>query len=408
MKLIETAKLLEERLRDLRLLFELEHAMGQATSREELAIAVLGETIRACEAKVASIAMTDEESGSTMAYVAGDHISGLRRIPVVLGEGPIGIPMTSGELMCFGEGASDSLSQSECLQLLGDSCESGFVLPFQGKNGETLGALGVFNKRGHRPFRTSDRDIISLIAVNVSTVMQLQKAREVREREERLTAIGRLMSAVIHDLRTPLTIVGGYVQMMVNAQDIGKRKTYAATVGKQFEQIASMQREVLEFARGERTSLVRKVYVAKFFQEVAEQLEHEFGNYGISLHLLLEYKGTARFDEAKIRRVIHNLARNAAEAMGQGGGRFTIRVGRDNETEELLVEFSDTGPGIPKDVREKLFTSFVTSGKKGGTGLGLAIVKKIVDEHGGRISVRSSRSGATFSLRIPMERDGDR
>jgi signal transduction histidine kinase len=94
--------------------------------------------------------------------------------------------------------------------------------------------------------------------------------------------------------------------------------------------------------------------------------------------------------------------------MGRGGGRFTIRVGRDDETEELLVEFSDTGPGIPKDVREKLFTSFVTSGKKGGTGLGLAIVKKIVDEHGGRISVRSSRSGATFSLRIPMERDGDR
>jgi signal transduction histidine kinase len=66
------------------------------------------------------------------------------------------------------------------------------------------------------------------------------------------------------------------------------------------------------------------------------------------------------------------------------------------------MSFSDTGPGIPKEIEHRLFQSFVTSGKRGGTGLGLAIVKKIVDEHGGTITVQSTSRGATFKMRLPQ------
>jgi signal transduction histidine kinase len=116
----------------------------------------------------------------------------------------------------------------------------------------------------------------------------------------------------------------------------------------------------------------------------------------------VQERGTARFDEGKMLRVVHNLARNAAEAMGSKGGKFVIKVTRDKADGSLVVGFSDTGPGIPKEIEHRLFQSFVTSGKKGGTGLGLAIVKKIAEEHGGTISVQSSSRGATFKLRIPQ------
>src|SRR5208282_5499571 len=106
---------------------------------------------------------------------------------------------------------------------------------------------------------------------------------------------------------------------------------------------------------------------------------------GVELVVQLEDRGTARFDESKMTRVIHNLARNAVEAMGPKGGTLTLRVARDNG--DLVVSVRDTGKGIPKDIEDKLFQSFVTSGKRGGTGLGLAIVKKIVDEHAGAIAV---------------------
>jgi len=163
-----------------------------------------------------------------------------------------------------------------------------------------------------------------------------------------------------------------------------------------------MQREVLEFARGEKSVLVRKVYLQSFFEDVRVQLESDLARRGVELVVDVQERGTARFDEGKMLRVVHNLARNAAEAMGAKGGSFTIRVTRDAGDGALVVSFSDTGPGIPKEIEHRLFQSFVTSSKKGGTGLGLAIVKKIAEEHGGRVTVRSSSRGATFTLRIPQ------
>jgi signal transduction histidine kinase len=189
---------------------------------------------------------------------------------------------------------------------------------------------------------------------------------------------------------------------MQNSNDAAQRHRWAELVLRQFDLIGAMQREVLEFARGEKSVLVRKVYVQKFFEDVRDQLEADLGRRGVELVVDVQERGTARFDEGKMLRVVHNLARNAVEAMGTKGGKFIIKVTRDKEDGALVVSFSDTGPGIPKEIEHRLFQSFVTSGKKGGTGLGLAIVKKIAEEHGGTITVQSSSRGATFKLRVPQ------
>jgi signal transduction histidine kinase len=163
--------------------------------------------------------------------------------------------------------------------------------------------------------------------------------------------------------------------------------------------LTGMQREVLEFARGERTLFVRRVYLHKFFGDLRRQLELELTGSPIELKLNVDTKVVARFDEARVARAVHNLARNAMEAM-ENGGVLTLSgklVGK-----ELLIAVSDTGPGIPPAIEHRLFQSFVTMGKEGGTGLGLAIVKKIVEEHGGSVQVKSSSKGATFELRLPQ------
>jgi signal transduction histidine kinase len=168
-----------------------------------------------------------------------------------------------------------------------------------------------------------------------------------------------------------------------------------------------MQREVLEFARGERSMLVRKVYLASFFEDLASQLRRELEAGKVTLVLDLADRSTARFDQGKIIRVIHNLARNAVEAMGNAGGTLSLRVRRSAESDPspksaLVIDVADTGPGIPKEIEARLFQSFVTAGKKGGTGLGLAIVKKIVEEHEGTISVQSTSNGTTFTIVLPQ------
>jgi signal transduction histidine kinase len=288
--------------------------------------------------------------------------------------------------------------------------QSALAVAVEGEDGAPLGALALVDKAEGRPFAAEDVEILRLIAVNFCTAIRLFRARIEREREERLSAIGTLLSSVVHDLKSPIAVIGGYVQMMAGAEDAGKRKEYADLVLKQFDNIAAMQREVLEFARGEKRVLVRKVYVAKFFQELADDLQRELGGSGVELSLELDDRATARFDQNKIARLVHNLVRNAVEAIGARGGKITLRVSRrpsarrqGSKKGDLMIEVTDTGPGIPKEIEGRLFQSFVTASKQGGTGLGLAIVRKIAREHGGTVNARSTPAGTTFTLILPQD-----
>jgi len=271
-----------------------------------------------------------------------------------------------------------------------------------------MGAMALFNKTEGRPFLPEDVELLPIIAANFCTAINLFRARVKRVREERLSTIGSLLSSVVHDLKGPMAVISGYVQMMSDVEDAARRKEYAGLILKQFESIAAMQREVLEFARGEKRLLARKVYLAKFFEDLTTELRADLGSSKVELVLDLADRTTARFDQNKITRAVHNLVRNAVEAIGPKGGRVTLRVARGapagpSKKGDLVIEVSDTGPGIPKQIEGRLFESFVTAGKKGGTGLGLAIVKKIVSEHGGSVGVASAPSGSAFTLVLPQD-----
>jgi signal transduction histidine kinase len=230
-------------------------------------------------------------------------------------------------------------------------------------------------------------------------MVSVGRAREAQSREERLVAIGQLLSSVMHDLRQPLTVISGYAQLMANEPDAAERHKSCELVLKQFGEIGAMTREVLEFARGKVQVLRRKVLVNVFMDEVADHLRKDFAGKGVELVTRAHYPGAARFDAVKMKRVIFNIARNAAQAM-PGGGRFTLRVARQED--RLVFRMSDNGPGIPEEMRGRLFESFATHGKADGTGLGLAIVKRIAEEHGGSVECRTRPGkGTTFIVSIP-------
>jgi len=404
-QLLDTKEQLEQRVRDLKMLFDLEQAMARSVALDELLMAVLGEAMRACEARMGAVALRDPEARTGALYIIDERARKMKRVPFPEDTGLIGWAIRNNEVLVTSDAENDPRRDDALDERVGGGrARTAIAVPLEGENGAPMGAIAIYNKRGGRPFSEDDRELFNLIAANASTAFRLQLSREAREREERLTTIGRLLSSVIHDLKTPLTVISGYVQLMQSSNDPQQRERYAELILRQFDLIGAMQREVLEFARGEKSVLVRKVYLQKFFEDVREQLEADLARRGVELVVDVQERGTARFDEGKMLRVVHNLARNAAEAMGTGGGKFVIKVTRDKNDGALVVSFSDTGPGIPKEIEHRLFQSFVTSGKKGGTGLGLAIVKKIAEEHGGTITVQSSSRGAMFKLRIPQEK----
>jgi signal transduction histidine kinase len=399
-QLLETKEQLERRLGDQQLLLELERATGRADTLETLIRAGLSLVLHACEAGGAVLQLAEEETGDLVQYVFDPtRPNALQRLGVKAGEGLLSASMNSREPIHVSEASADAGYSERVEGQYSFPVHAVLATPLEGEDG-ALGSIGLFTKRGGREFDEEDEALVRLVSANLTTAVRLFRASAARERGERLTTIGRLLSQVIHEFKTPMTVISGYVQLMQDTESAARRAEYAELILKQFDQLTAMQREVLEFARGERSIFVRRVYLRKFFADLRQQIVHEIGDRPIELKLDIDTKVVARFDEGRMARAIFNLLRNAIEAMGERGGQLTIGAGLHDD--ELVISVADTGPGIPEEIEGRLFQSFVTAGKQGGTGLGLAIVRKIVDEHAGRIEVASSSSGATFTLRLPQ------
>lgn len=413
MQLVETKEQLEHRIGDLALLFELETSMSGAGSLEDLSRAVISAAARACGARAGGLLIDEGESGVFLYFVEpkpSNHATRdaeVRRFQVKRGDGLLGYTMAHDQAVHVGpdDPPTGPIAEAALTRMhpsLDFDVESAVVVPLEGEGDKPLGALGLYNAKHPYGFTQEHRSLLRLVSANASTAVRLFISRIEREKSERLTAIGRLLSGVMHDMRTPLTVISGYVQLMSTANEPHVRAEHVRLILKQFDAISAMQRELLEFARGERSILLRKVYLTKFFGDLERQLALELEGRCVSLVMELDDRGTARFDEAKVTRLVHNLVRNAVEAMEpQGEGQVVVRAFRRGP--DFVLSVADTGKGIPDPVRERLFQSFVTSGKQGGTGLGLAIVKKIVDEHNGFVTVDSSEKGTTFTIVFPQE-----
>lgn len=285
------------------------------------------------------------------------------------------------------------------------SPESVLVVPMLADS-RVVGAIKLVNKSTESKFLrvgaflTSELKLVQLVAAQLAIAVTQTNARLRKERSERLSTMGRMLSGIAHDLKTPLTIANGYVQLMQRSQDRGKRDKYAAKVKQQFSDLLKMTAEVLAYARGETTIFFRNVHMHIFVPEIRELLSQEFSKQNTELTVLTTYRGDVRMDDGKVKRILFNLARNAREAMTEGGS-YTVLF--NQEEKDLVISCADTGHGISKDVQEKVFQAFMTTGKKSGTGLGLAIVKKLVDEHNGQIELFSEVGvGTTFTLRLPV------
>ncbi len=402
-QLLDTKDQLERKVRDLELLFELERATGRAGSLEDLILEALSAAARACEARGAALLVSNPDAGDLVQYVfdAEGH-GGLERFAVKHGEGFLGAAMASDEPLRVADASNDPRYAASVEGRYSFSVSTVLAIGLDGDAEQaSLGAMAVLSKRTARHFSDEDEALLRLLSANITTALRLYQANEERERSARLTSIGRLLSQVIHDFKTPMTLISGYVQLMQNADDAGVRADFASKILKQFDVLSGMQKEVLEFARGERTLFIRKVYLHKFFGDLREQLSHEIDGRAVDLVMDIDTKVVARFDESRIARALQNLCRNALEAMAEKGGE--LRIEAHLEGDELVLVVRDSGPGIPKEIQGRLFQSFVTAGKKGGTGLGLAIVKKIVEEHGGTVAALPSKRGAAFEIRLPQK-----
>jgi signal transduction histidine kinase/putative methionine-R-sulfoxide reductase with GAF domain len=378
-------------------LYNIQNQMTLTWEAAPLLKGVLQEVTVAVPVGLGAILLTDPTPASLHVWQRG--VEGVTVHSPAMPGGVLGKVARDGEAL-RGSGESDGL-WSILHPLLDVAVKSLVAEPLVRTDGTVIGALCLCNRQGMLQFNAEDEQLVRIVARQVSTAMERLENHRKLTRENNLSLIGQALSGVLHDFKSPMGIISGYVQLMAEEEDPARRAEQAEQVLGQFRHLNTMTQEVMAFARGETVLLKRNLYPARFLRELKEQLEQEFEGRHIELQIDDQTRLKLKADEGKLKRLFFNVARNAREAM-PGGGIFRIEA-RDVDSG---VEFrlSDTGTGIPESIRDNLFQSFVTTGKKDGTGLGLAIVKNIVEQHGGTIEFATgSGKGTTFVVRLPRE-----
>jgi len=224
---------------------------------------------------------------------------------------------------------------------------------------------------------------------------------------ERLATIGRMASSISHDLRHSLAAVVANAEFLCESNlTPSQREDLYAEIRIAVDQMTELIESLLEFSRT-RESL-RPTYgdVRSAMERAVQGVKAHPEFQRIRIRISCEGSTEGWFDFKKLERALLNLLLNACEAVPSDSGKIDIALRRDGEN--LEVSIADNGPGIAEPVRDRLFEPFVSHGKENGTGMGLTVVQKILQDHGGDVTVsQTSAKGTTFRLNIPLNHSAE-
>lgn len=253
-------------------------------------------------------------------------------------------------------------------------------------------------------------DEMSQLARNFNEMIaELRKTRELESKlaqAEKSAVIGRLGSAIAHEIRNPLNYINltlDYLRSKLAPDEPEKRQLFEKLTLQLKGEVARINQQISDFLNYSRPANadIRPTELLPIIQDSLRLIEAQAEENGIRISLVEEGNiPKIAGDPEFLRSVFNNLFINAVQALGNDGGIIKVSLASD-DSKAVRIEVSDNGPGIPRENLEKIFEPYFST-KETGTGLGLAIVKKIIEVHNGSISVAAGENGgARFIIVLP-------
>lgn len=230
----------------------------------------------------------------------------------------------------------------------------------------------------------------------------VEREREVRT--ERLAVVGRMASAVAHEIRNPLNSISLNIDLLADILESperreGRGREVISTVQREIDRLNEITEDYLQFGRMPK-AVIGPCNVTAVVKETCDFMAGEFQEGHITVHIdSFDNGARVMSDEGQLRQALVNILRNSVEAMPEGGS-ISIRLSGAGDCVELAI--SDTGQGIPDAQMARLFEPFATT-KRNGTGLGLAFVQQVITESGGKVRIESQEANGT-TVRITLAR----
>jgi PAS domain S-box-containing protein len=275
------------------------------------------------------------------------------------------------------------------------------------------------NERVLRGWGEIERDTAGKAERFFGTVQDITKCKQAEEekhslqeqliRSEKLAAVGELIAGVVHEINNPLTGIKGLSELLMNETQDEEKKKDLQFIHQSSERIEKIVKNLQRFARREEP-IRKQVNIHELIEAVItiRNYEMESRNIKVIKHYQPDLPPVMA-DPSQLEQVFLSLIINAEDAIHDNqekAGTLTIATSAvsDNAEKGVVIEFSDTGAGIPSDVFPKLFNPFFTTKGVGkGTGLGLSVSYGIIKEHGGEISARNrAEGGAVFTIQLPV------
>ncbi|KFA94736.1 two-component system sensor histidine kinase NtrB [Archangium violaceum] len=221
--------------------------------------------------------------------------------------------------------------------------------------------------------------------------------REAAAKAARGEVLTKMAAMAAHEIRNPLGVIRGTVELMrersgakLSERD---RESLEDVLG-EVERLRRLTEDLLDLS-ADRPLAAQRVELSEVLEEAARATEAAFP--GVKVRRSFAELPLVEGDAGRLRQVFANLLQNAAQAQGEG----EVRLAAEPDGSAVRVRVEDDGPGVPPEVRQRLFDLFVT-GKANGTGLGLALCRRLVERHGGTVTlVPEQRQGSTFEVRLP-------
>jgi K+-sensing histidine kinase KdpD len=325
--------------------------------------------------------------------------SNMVEIRLPIGKGIAGYVAQTGETINIPDAYKDARFNPDIDKRTGYRTRNVLCMPMKHKDGKIIGVFQFLNKK-EGAFRSEDEQFIDAFSAHASIAIENARLAQEMVQSERLSAVGRMASVIIHDIKNPMGTLRVYAQVMKKKSGNEEAAHLADEMIHQVDRFVNMTQEILDFTRGVSASNFAEVEFGDVMDGVLTFIESDLTKNHIQLIKNPKFKGKVMLDQDKMVRVFYNIASNARDAMPNGG---SLTVTTEQDDGYVRTEFKDTGTGMPEEVRKRIFEPFMTYGKKHGTGLGMAIVKKVIDDHRGKIEIDSVMGkGTTIRISLPV------
>ena len=388
-------------------------AINSAVDLDEALAAITREAASLMNAKTCALQLLDESSSHlTLVASHGAGKAYLNKPGVDIAESFLGsVVNLKKPLQIENVQTSNAYQQQDIARKEGLVAMLSIPLVFGGN------AIGTLNVYKEETYVFSNDEIHIATALAELSALAIEKARlleriveseELLRQNEKLSALGLLAGEVAHEIRNPLTVLKMlYHSLGLEFPEDDPRAEDVRIMGEKMDHLNTIVEQILTFARNAEPSL-KPTDINKLIDDLRILVRRKMAQQNVELEIQLEDNlPTVKADGPQFSQVFLNLTLNALEAMPNGGSLTiesrTIQLSKGVAAPtHVRIEFRDTGCGMDMESRERAFTSLLNTSKPDGAGLGLAIVGRIVESHGGRIKIKPSDSGTTFSILLPL------